>query len=494
MTQIVGIIRDSGNALLSGALDVRLDAYMLDRSTTPDSILTTQPRTFPIANGVLDITLPESETQNQTYFFEFFAESPNIVFYFPEGGIYSGSTHLHTDGKYYVGDIHEASSKVLFRSVGVTRIKVFDRRVVIPNIAIAEFSNLLPTGVTTDVLDTSIRRLAQLLTGDVQYIESLRGGPQPKGAWDAATYYQKDDFVTYAGSSWLCRATTPIVNIPPTSNPSIWLCIAQKGDSGGTGGQSTAYSSAGWLNQSWAPSAHVLRNIIEQLAKLTDLSGLAPTNSPNFTGNPARSTSPLANDRSQQLTTTGWVGGNFATIDSPSLTGNPSAPTQATTDASGKLATTKFVDDYLRARSFGVLVNAQQLSQVSLVANTWVQIPFGTEVTDTANLFASGNFIASASGLYRFNASLFFAADTALTAADMSLFQLVSGTPTRIGCLLNQPITTSGAVLTGSIDCNLTAGQAYSIRALVASGTNARIVPQTTVISNWLTIERLTLY
>jgi hypothetical protein len=474
--------------LLSGALDVRLDAYMLDRTTSPDSILTTQTRTFAIVNGALNISLPESETQNQTYYFEFFSESVVVSYYFPEGGLYSGVVHQWTDNKWYVGDVHETNSAVLFRAAPTIRTKVFDRRVVIPNVASVEFSDLLPTGVTTDVLDTSIRRIAQVLTGDVQYIQALRGGPANKGAWSSTTYYEKDDFVTYAGSSWLCTATAPIVNSVPNDANANWICIAKKGDAGGTGGQATAYSAAGWLNQSWAPSAGVLRNQIETLAKLTDIGTLAPIASPTFTGNPSRSTAPTNADRSAGLATTAWTGTNFAPIDSPAFLNNPSAPTQALTDVSGKLATTKFVDDYARGRSWGVLVYAQQNVAFSLTSGTYVMVPFATEVVDSAGTFTNGIFTPTVTGLYRISCNLFLTVPSgAVGLYAAAIFQ----SNTIIGMLFLD--TASGIYVSnsGQNTIQLTASTPYNVRAY-ASGSTPTIGIQAGVM-NSLTIERVSL-
>jgi hypothetical protein len=487
VTTITGIIRDSGNALLSGALDVRLDAYMLDRSTTPDSILTTQPKTFAIVNGAINISLPESETQNQTYYFEFFSEATQVSYFFPEGGQYTGPVHQWTDLKWYVGDVHEANSKVLFRATPTIRTKVFDRRVVIPNVASVEFSDLLPTGVTTDVLDTSIRRLAQLLTGDVQYAQALRGGPDPKGPWNTTTYYQKDDFVTYAGSSWLCIATAPIVSSTPNDANPNWLCIAKKGDAGGTGGQATAYSASGWLNQLWAPSAGVLRNVIEGLAKLTDIANLASIASPAFTGNPSRTTSPLASDRSQQIPTTSWVGGLFATIDSPAFTSNPSAPTQAVTDVSGKLATTKFVDDYSRARTWGTIVYAQQNSAFSFPASIYTMIPFTTELVDSANLFLNGIFTPAATGLY----DISYGGGMTVPSGAVGLYAVALHQGSSLIGILFLDVTTSGTVWqSGTVRLNLVAGTPYNLRIYV-SGSNPSIPTGTP--PNWISIDRVSL-
>jgi hypothetical protein len=328
-----------------------------------------------------------------------------------------------------------------------------------------------------------------VLTGDVQYIQALRGGPANKGAWSSTTYYEKDDFVTYAGSSWLCTATAPIVNSVPNDTNADWLCIARKGDAGGTGGQATAYSAAGWLNQSWAPSAGVLRNIIETLAKLTDIASLAPIASPSFTGNPSRSTAPTNADRSASLATTAWVGTNFATLDSPVLLNNPSAPTQAISDVSGKLATTKFVDDYARGRSWGVLVYAQQTIAYAIPSGSYAIVPFPTELIDSSNLFTvTGYFTPTVTGFYSVSCNLFFS----VSSGSVGLYAAaIYQANTNISILFLDNATGVTVCNGGQAVVQMTAGLPYHIRAFSSAAAPSIGVPAGAL--NTLTIERVSL-
>lgn len=112
-----------------------------------------------------------------------------------------------------------------------------------------------------------------------------------------------------------------------------------------------------------------LRTALDQIDQ--DMTGRAPLDSPEFTGN-ARAAAPPQNDSSTRLATTAWVMGRgfmlpgmeavtsvagktgnvllsvsdisgAAPSASPSFTGTPTAPTPATEDNSQKIATTAFV-------------------------------------------------------------------------------------------------------------------------------------------------------
>jgi hypothetical protein len=77
--------------------------------------------------------------------------------------------------------------------------------------------------------------------------------------------------------------------------------------------------------------------------------GLAPLNSPMFTGVPTAPTPPITSNTTQ-LATTAFVQAliaadlaGYAPLASPTFSGVPTAPTQASTDSSTKIATTAFV-------------------------------------------------------------------------------------------------------------------------------------------------------
>lgn len=80
------------------------------------------------------------------------------------------------------------------------------------------------------------------------------------------------------------------------------------------------------------------------LGAATNISGLAPINSPNFTGVPTAPT-PAINDNSSKIATTAWVQEQgYAPLASPAFSGVPTAPTAAAGTNTTQVATTAFVE------------------------------------------------------------------------------------------------------------------------------------------------------
>jgi hypothetical protein len=311
MTLITGNLRDSGNQPLNGELWVTLDAPLRDNTPAPDATLMPVTRKFTITAGALSIDLSPSTAARISYRFQFF----------PQVGV----------------DISGVSSMDF-------------RAMVPPNAGAIEFADLLPTGITTDTMDTAAIRLAEVLTNTPQYQQALQGGPRYLGVYNAALAYRKGDAAKYAGSWWMWIATEPGSGIQPSSVPpgsNYWLDVGSKGDAGGTGGTDTAYG-AGWDGALWAPSANVLYDIISTLlSSSAAASTYAPLNNATFTGAPTRATAPAFGNRSAQLATTQWVGNEFATLDSPTFTGNPAVPLQLISDNSNKAISSAWVRGYI---------------------------------------------------------------------------------------------------------------------------------------------------
>jgi hypothetical protein len=311
MTLITGNLRDSGNQPLNGELWVTLDAPLRDSTSNPDATLMPVTRKFTITAGVLSIDLSQSATANVTYRFQFFPQAGSAI----------------------------------------SSVSSMDFRSIVPQSATAiEFADLLPTGVTNDTIETSLIRLADLITNTPQYAQAIQGGPRYLGAYSPSTTYRKGDAAKYGGSWWMWIAVDPGSGIIPQSVPpgsDSWLDVGSKGDPGGTGGQDTPYG-AGWDGATWAPTANVLYDIISTLlTTATAASTYATRNNALLTGAPTRFTAPTAGNRSLELATTQWVGNEFATLASPTFTGNPAGPTFPVSDNSNKLATTAWVRAYV---------------------------------------------------------------------------------------------------------------------------------------------------
>ena len=226
MPTVQGTIRDSGGDTITAKLRVTLDSPISINSTTPNTVYTERPKVFTITSGALSIVLPESATSNTTYRFELFTETTTFNYFFLDGEPYDGPVHLHTDNKYYTGELHSSDSEELTRNSTINEELISDFRAIVPNVNTVEWADLLPTGVTTDILDTTVRRIAALLANDPAYVTALRGGPVWRGVWNVNTVYQYNDAVFYTPSSYIYIAQGPGSSNPPT-NATYWQKIAE---------------------------------------------------------------------------------------------------------------------------------------------------------------------------------------------------------------------------------------------------------------------------
>lgn len=400
MVNIVGKILDSGKTPIAGELIVTLDAPLVDISDNPDALHVLAPHSFSIVSGVLTgVDIAESQTKNITYHFVVNAIAQQTDYYLPDGTQYTGPVVLQ-GGNYYTGTFYDSeTSQRVGQVLTDIRTPVLDFHAIAPNQATVEFASLIPTGISRDTLPTTVRQVAEILTNDPDYVLAIRGGPRFKGIYSSATYYQRDDAVTYGGSSWIYINDTPKVNETPSLVNTNWQILAQKGDPGGTGGNDTAYNATGWDGATDAPSRNAVRDIIEQLARTTQLSAYALLNSPTFTGNPNTPT-PLSTATGTEIINASWARSLFALINSPNLTGNPSAPTQSTTDESGKLATTQYVKNKIFD---GAAFCAQKTTDQTLSTGANV-LNFNQELIDNKNAFtpSTSTFTAPGDGWYEF--------------------------------------------------------------------------------------------
>jgi hypothetical protein len=407
MTTIQGTLKDSGNQTINGRLRITLDGPLTNNAVVPNDLLVPEVYEYAIANGVINVTLKESATQNTTYRFEVLALSIEVNFFFLNGEPYLGPAHQHTDNKWYTGETHTSESVELLRQENEVERTLSDFHAIVPNVNTVEFAELVPTGITTDVLDTAIRRIAELLTSVVDYVEALRGGPRWKGGYDAATYYQKDDAVSYGGSSWMYINPDPAAGQTPSLiNTDYWVQIAEKGDPGGTGGDDTPYDPVGWDSDPSAPSKNAVRDIIEALARKTEVNAKAPIASPNFTGAPTAPTQ-AAGTSNTTLATTAFVDSNYIPKSNPTLSGIVLAPTVATTDFSQRVATTEFVKNFALYSYFSAYAATAQVIPDGSIPTTVI---FGGVLSNQNSNYnaATGVYTAPVTGLYEFRVVIGF--------------------------------------------------------------------------------------
>lgn len=335
MTTIAGKILDSGGAAFDGDLTITLDAPLVDTSTSPDSILTIAPHPFPFTSGTLSgVSVAQSETANVTYRFTVNKYTSKTTHYLADGTQYDGPTVVNA-GLTYTGTFYDAATSQRLGIVTSNDVSVvMDFHAIVPNVASVEFADLIPTRVSTDSLPRTVRAIAELITADADFVEALRGGPRFKGDYASGTYYERDDAVTYGGSSWVYINEDPAAGqTPSTLNTDYWQILGKKGDPGGTGGDDTAYDAAGWNGDTNAPSKNAVRDIIETLAAKS---------SPQFTDNPTCPTQ-IDTDSSTKLANTAYTQAAItARFNNAALTGDSTAITQSTNNNSTRIATTEF--------------------------------------------------------------------------------------------------------------------------------------------------------
>ncbi|HEY9835498.1 MAG TPA: hypothetical protein V6D27_01160 [Vampirovibrionales bacterium] len=149
-----------------------LDFAIIDQNTVPHSTHTVESQKFPVINGVLDFQLKESQSSRSTYLFEFFVVDENETFYLENGAVYVGPTHVH-EGRHYVGEFHTSAAALLFKTIREFERKVISFHAEIPPVTEVFFSDLLPTGITSNVLDTSILRIAQQLIKEPDLVQQI---------------------------------------------------------------------------------------------------------------------------------------------------------------------------------------------------------------------------------------------------------------------------------------------------------------------------------
>lgn len=286
--KIVGIIADTDGSGITGKLKITLNAPLIDLTTTPDTVRYMKPDVYDVNNGNLanvsqnSVAIPGGivlqPTNEPTYRFEYTYPSTVKVFYLADGSEYKGAVHLHTDSKYYTGEIHSSQSQLLTpfdRQEWVNLFEPFNAG--IPDIAQIEWSALQHSSVNASNVDTSLYYVAQLMTQGTLLQAILGGIYTPKGDWDINTIYNRGDVVYYApskGSYWYVSYAPSAGNLP--TNQQFWMKVVEGTEiSGGSIDPTTVL-----LNQAFgltwdnvtnkAPTADVLYDQLSKYALLAD--------------------------------------------------------------------------------------------------------------------------------------------------------------------------------------------------------------------------------
>lgn len=169
MTRIIGTIKDA-IAPLDGELTISLDETLIDTNTDPNTIHTKEPYRVSVTGGEIDIQLTPS--RNTTYRFRFALITVTQRFYSPDGNVYTGLWHEH-EGEYYTGATHDEDSEFLNRADLRQERVIQDFHAKVPDRDTVEYSDLIATGISKDLLDSSIARIVDLLSTNINFINAV---------------------------------------------------------------------------------------------------------------------------------------------------------------------------------------------------------------------------------------------------------------------------------------------------------------------------------
>jgi hypothetical protein len=130
MTSILGTITGSTGELLAGKLSFKLLSKVVDTTTNPDTVRVPKLFEFNITAGVINVSVPETETEETPYHITFVETGTNQTW--------------------------------------------IDEKAIVPNVATVQFASLLATGFTSSNLDTGALRIARELGKDPALLALLR--------------------------------------------------------------------------------------------------------------------------------------------------------------------------------------------------------------------------------------------------------------------------------------------------------------------------------
>lgn len=275
MTTIVAKIRDSlGNPIANGIVRVTL---VYDLSPDGQNYLTVPADVELNVSGEATFTLAPSEVNNVAYKFEVFKTVWN----------------------------DETSSLDTFPIRAPFYAKVPDQSAPLP------FSDLVPTGIGQDALDTSftsiIRRLYSSEDFWNRFKDTLIVG---RGLYSPDDYYSRGDFVFYQG--WTFVNVFPEISQAPApvlwTDTEYWYPWAARGlDGSGTMGVNVDYDAIAWTNSQTAVSQETLRRMVgTTLATQASVTGFANRVDGTLT-RPVLAGNPTAGDDSLLIPSTSWV-------------------------------------------------------------------------------------------------------------------------------------------------------------------------------------------
>jgi hypothetical protein len=165
MVRIRGQARDSGGNPIACRLTITLDAAITDTREQPHALILAEPTIYEFGDGAIDVDLVPSGVTTYRFRLEV-ASSSKIWYYAKDGSLYTGPVVEYL-GKYYAGvDYTGQNAEVQGRDEISYTVRADFRAVVPAQVGEIQFTDLKPSGISTEAMDSSVRRIAAILSTD----------------------------------------------------------------------------------------------------------------------------------------------------------------------------------------------------------------------------------------------------------------------------------------------------------------------------------------
>lgn len=452
MPIIVGTIRNAaGFPLALGRITVQLRQPLIDRSTTPDGLLTTMSQSYTITAGVINspavagttigqINLPATVNEQVSYRFTIEQTTQTSKWFLNDGAEYpDNAPRVQNSGKWWTGATFVAGESreitAVTESTHTAILDPFDA--ILPDVTTIEIVDLIDFGAEfVSNPQAGLSYLAQLITTDTQYLNKLRAG-RWVGPYSPAVVYQFGDIVSHGSPSqgWISKNASASTKIAPPG-------------SGTT-------SNADW---DYAPLVNVTNPSV-------NLSGLVQKAGDTMTGNlilPSPGGTPpntIALRQAEADNLYVRLANTTQTVQGvKTFTGGLIVPNRTAGEATGNAANTAFVQGELNAQVVPrLLVTAHMdstptaISIASPVTNVGVtNLIFETELFDPTGRYnpSTGDFVAPATGTYEFECRLLIRLQNTTSSAGQDriimrlyLFNFTASGEVGNFALLNLPLS-----------------------------------------------------
>lgn len=494
MPTITGLVEDSGGKVIAkGRLTARLRQMMIDRSTTPDAVLTTLAHSWQITDGKINspaeagttegsIVLPTTEAQKISYAFSVERAITTTRWYLNDGTEYSDNApRVQNGGIWYTGAVYVAGeSKQITSTTESTYEAVIDPfDAIIPDVPTLEFVDLIDIAAEfVSQPQAGLVYLARMLTVTPEYADKLKIGKWA-GVYTPGTTYFRGDIVSFGSplQSWIWKVATPGSNQPPPAT-------------GTTGNTYWDYFPAVTIgaDQGGGSGAYVLKAGDTMAGDL-----ILPI--------PTGTTPAAAAMRKAEADTLYLPAGHDA--DYVKLTGDqtvtgvktfgssPILPTPTAGDSSTKGANTAYVSNEIRGlMAARLLVSAVVDSTPPALSGGVTNLIFESELYDPTNRYnpGTGDFVVPANGTYEFECRLLVKTQGSVSSAGdvrqilkLYLYNFTANGEVGLFQYLNLPMSATVQTygLAGRVEGrDLTAGQVIIPRLSVATSGGGSLLSQ----------------